>query len=152
VLYGNKAADTLFGGQADDTLFGGQDGDLLYGGRGDDVLDGNQGADTLWGGAGADLFVVRHPGEGGDTVADFESGADRVAVVGPNFGLVGTGTLSAGHFALGAPGDADDWFVFDTATGVLSFDADGSGAGTAVTVATLNVRSLSASDIAVLAG
>jgi len=40
--------------------------------------------------------------------------------------------------------------VFNTRTGVLSFDADGTGAGAAVTIATLNVRTLSANDILVI--
>ncbi|MGQ9372163.1 calcium-binding protein, partial [Azospirillum sp. A39] len=124
--------------------------DALYGGMGDDALDGNQGADTLWGGAGADRFVIRHPAEGGDVIADFETGLDHIVIVGPNFGTIAAGPLSAGHFALDRPGDADDWFVFDSRTGVLSFDADGTGAGAAVAIAALDVRTLSNTDILVV--
>ncbi|MGQ9365073.1 SwmB domain-containing protein [Azospirillum sp. ST 5-10] len=151
VLYGNRGADTLFGGQESDTLFGGQDGDLLHGNLGDDWLDGNLGADTLFGGQGADLFVFRNPEDGGDVIADFEAGVDRIAVYSPNFGDLATGTLSAANFALDNPTTTNAGFVFNTRTGALSFDADGSGAGAAVTVATLDVRTLSASDITVLA-
>jgi len=160
-LYGNQGADVLFGGQGGDTLFGGQDGDALYGNRaadvlygqlGDDTLDGGAGADTLWGGAGADQFRIDAATEGGDTVADFTSGVDRLAVLGPSFGNPAAGTLPVANFALNNPADADDLFVFNTATGVLSFDADGSGAGAAVAIATLNVRTLGAADILVLPG
>jgi len=123
----------------------------LTGNAADNVLNGGGGADTLSGGAGNDLFVIAAPAEGGDTVTDFTAGEDRIAVVGPNFGNVPAGVLSASNFALDAAADGDDWFVFNTTTGVLSFDADGAGAGAAVAIATLNVTMLSATDITVLA-
>jgi len=72
-------------------------------------------------------------------------------VVGPNFGAIPAGALSAGHFALDNPTAAGAQFVFNTRTGALSFDADGSGAGAAVAIATLNIRTLSNTDILVLA-
>ncbi|MGQ9371113.1 M10 family metallopeptidase C-terminal domain-containing protein [Azospirillum sp. ST 5-10] len=160
-LYGNAGADTLFGGQGADTAYGGQDDDLLYGNLGDDALHGNlgddrlvggAGADTLTGGAGVDLFVFTTPGDGGDVITDFEPGVDKIAVASPNFGNRSYGVVRPTSFALDAPTDSTDVFVFDTATGVLSFDADGSGEGAAVALATLNVRTLSASDITILAG
>jgi len=122
----------------------------LTGNGADNVLNGGAGADTLTGGAGSDRFVIAAPAEGGDTVTDFTAGEDKVAVVGPNFGSVPAGVLSASNFALDAAADGDDWFVFNTTTGVLSFDADGSGAGAAVAIATLNVTTLSNTDILVL--
>ncbi|MGQ9367075.1 beta strand repeat-containing protein [Azospirillum sp. ST 5-10] len=158
--YGQLGSDTLFGGQGSDTLFGGQDDDQVWGNREADVLHGNLGndtlagglgADTLTGGGGADLFRYDSAEEGGDTITDFTSGEDMVAVLSPNFGNLAAGVLSAQHFALGASVDGDDWFVFDTATGVLSFDADGSGTGAAVVIATLDTRTLTHSDITVLA-
>jgi len=152
VLYGNLGADALYGNLGGDTLFGGQGDDALFGGQGGDVLAGNRGADTLAGGLGADVFRLGAPGEGVDAVADFTLGEDRIAVSGPNFGSLSAGTLSAANFALDNPVSADTRFVFDTRTGALSFDADGSGAGAAVTVATLNVRMLTHTDILVLAG
>ncbi|HYD64468.1 DUF4347 domain-containing protein [Azospirillum sp.] len=150
VLYGNRAADVLYGQLGSDTLFGGQDSDVLFGGQGDDLLAGNLGSDTLTGGQGADVFRIGAPQEGGDVIADFEAGVDRIAVAGPNFGNIPAGALSASHFALDNPTSAGATFVFNTRTGVLSFDADGAGAGVAVTVATLNVRTLSHTDILVV--
>ncbi|HEY0833928.1 MAG TPA: FG-GAP-like repeat-containing protein [Azospirillum sp.] len=123
----------------------------LTGNGAENVLNGGAGSDTLTGGAGNDLFTIASPAEGGDVVTDFTAGEDRIAVLSPNFGNVPAGALSASNFALDAAADGDDWFVFNTASGVLSFDADGSGAGAAVTLATLNVTTLSASDITVLA-
>ncbi len=133
-------------------LYGDFGADLLYGGLGEAVLEGSLGADTLYGAAGADAFRIVAPEGAADTIADFESGVDRIEIVGANFGALPAGVLAASRFALDRPGDADDWFVFDTATGMLSFDADGSGGGAAVAIATLDVRTLASSDILVLGG
>ena len=51
----------------------------------------------------------------------------------------------------GNTGDADDRLVFNTTTGALSYDRDSNGALSATTIALLNVRSLSATDIWVVA-
>jgi len=124
---------------------------VYIGTSGNDLLLGSPGADTLTGGAGADAFRFNTPATGGDTITDFTTGQDRIEVVGPNFGGILAGTLSASNFALNNPADGNDWFVFNTTTRVLSFDADGSGTGAAVAIATLNVTTLSATDITVLA-
>jgi Ca2+-binding RTX toxin-like protein len=62
------------------------------------------------------------------------------------------GPLSAAQLVAG-PGaqalDADDRIVYDTDTGGLSYDADGSGLGAAVAFATLfGAPALAANDIA----
>ena len=49
--------------------------------------------------------------------------------------------------ATGAATDANDYLVFNTTTKMLSYDADGNGAGAAVNIATLTgVATLNASD------
>jgi len=149
VLYGNRADDVLYGQLGDDTLFGGQSNDVLFGGQGNDVLAGNLGADTLYGGLGADVFRIGSVLDAGDVIADFETGTDTLLLFSPNFPEVDEGALPAQHFALDGPAAAVATFVFNTKTGVLSFDADGTGAGAAVTLATLNVRTLSNTDILV---
>ncbi|MFD1626626.1 hypothetical protein ACFSBS_18465, partial [Azospirillum griseum] len=116
-----------------------------------DILFGSSGSDTLTGGAGADTFLFTAPNHGLDTVTDFQAGTDRIEIVGSAFGNLPTGQLDAGRFALNAPSDADDRFVFNTTTGALSYDPDGNGSMAATTFAMLNVRSLSASDIWVVA-
>ncbi|MBP2233286.1 VCBS repeat-containing protein [Azospirillum agricola] len=114
---------------------------------GNDTLFGSSGTDSLTGGAGADAFLFTAPGQYPDTITDFQTGMDRIEVMANVFGNLPVGQLDTGHFALNAPIDADDRFVFNTATGALSYDPDGNGAMAATTFALLNVRSLSAGDI-----
>ncbi len=50
------------------------------------------------------------------------------------------GALLVGNFATNATGkavDSNDYIVYNTSTGVLSYDTDGSGAGVAIQVALL---------------
>ena len=90
-----------------------------------------------------------------DTVADFASNWDMLRFDGNAFSALG----GAGHFAAGdarfyaaagATGghDADDRLVYNTSTGQLYYDADGSGAGAAQLVATLQgAPTLAATDM-----
>ncbi|HEY0837711.1 MAG TPA: heparin lyase I family protein [Azospirillum sp.] len=161
VLYGNLDNDALDGGEGADAVFGGQGDDVLAGGAGDDRLAGNlgndtlaggPGADTLAGGAGPDLFRFDAPADGGDTITDFERGADRIAVLGSAFGL-SPGALPAGRFALDRAADGDDRLIYDSLSGALWFDADGTGPTAAVHLVTLvGVPALNAADIVVLGG
>ncbi len=119
--------------------------------NGADVIFGSSGVDTLTSGTGTDAFLFTTPTQGLDTITDFQPGQDRIEVVGAAFGGLPTGSLDAGRFALNAPADADNRFVFNTTTGALSYDPDGNGAMAATTIALLNVRTLAASDIWVVA-
>jgi hypothetical protein len=71
-------------------------------------------------------------------IGGFEPGIDRLVLRAEAFGLVGNSKLAALDATrfYTAPGastghDADDRFVYDTASGKLYFDADGNGAGAA---------------------
>ena len=126
VLAGNGGADDLAG-------FGGDD--ILLGGDGNDTLNGGAGHDILNGGNGADLFVFADAlGSGNvDTIQDFASGTDRVLLDHSVFTGLSNGPLSASAFVLGTVAqDADDRIIYDSTTGNLYFDADGSGAGAAI--------------------
>ena len=79
-LNGSADADTLSGGAGNDLLSGKNGNDNLIGGAGNDRLYGGNGSDTLIGGNGADIFVLEPGGE--DVIVDFESGLDRLALVG----------------------------------------------------------------------
>ena len=69
-------------GTADnDSLVGTSGRDLIMGLDGDDLLDGGAGSDQLIGGAGADEFVLR-PGQGADTIVDYEDGQDSFLLEG----------------------------------------------------------------------
>jgi len=174
-LRGDTGSDTIQGGNGSDTLDGGVANDFLNGGSGADTLYGSVGADTLEGGAGADILtcgipteliadVVRYasPTDGGDQITDFSPGIDRIECVGATFAGMTLGPLVDGlnYFVevSGPPSLPDEpVFLYDSGSGVLSFDADGSGAGSAVILATLSSPvasippSLGASDITIVA-
>lgn len=66
-------SDTLFGGTGNDSLFGEAGNDVLFGEDGNDTLEGGTGNDLLSGGDGDDTFVYA-PGDGFDTISDFNVG------------------------------------------------------------------------------
>lgn len=146
---GSAEGDRLSGGDAADIFEGRGGDDVLSGGRGDDILIGNTGSDILRGGAGADQFRFDRPTDGGDTIADFASGADHIAIRAGGFGISEI-LLVSGAAPVAAGGGPQ--FLFRTEDGILSFDADGEGAGGAVTIATLTgVHALSIGDFQLLA-
>jgi serralysin len=139
---------TLTGGLAiagtgswrDNKLTGNAAGNRLDGREGNDVIDGGQGADTLSGGLGADTFAFTAPlGLGNvDSILDFQPGADRIALDDAVFAGLASGALPAQAFRMGsAAADADDRIIYDPATGVLSFDADGAGGAAAAAFASV---------------
>jgi Ca2+-binding RTX toxin-like protein len=66
--------------------------------------------------------------------------------------LGGAGTMNASFFRLGAAAlDADDHIVYDSTTGALFYDGNGSAAGAVLQFATLPARPLlSAGDFVVI--
>lgn len=83
---GSPASEDLIGSSGNDTLFGGRGDDRLLGGLGDDELTGGGGVDTLIGGAGNDVFIIQKTPydtqSNTTTVADFETGRDRIDLSG----------------------------------------------------------------------
>lgn len=129
---------------------GGVGDDSLVGSAGPDLLFGSGGTDTLTGGLSADSFLFATPSDGLDTITDFQQGIDHIDVVGTAFGGLPTGALAPERFALNEPKDADDRFVFNTTTRILSYDPDGNGAMAATSIAVLNVGTFSTTDIRVV--
>jgi Ca2+-binding RTX toxin-like protein len=132
-LDGGDGDDDLSGGNGKDDLNGGLGDDVLKGGNGKDVLNGGEGSDTLTGGMGRDTFVFSDPTSGPDTITDFRSHLDKIAIdfvpddvenLGPDDFFLSTDLsgLAAGQAAL----------IYDRATGVLTYDADGAGGNDAV--------------------
>ena len=80
-------AVNVAGNELDNQITGNAAANRLTGGDGADLLDGGAGNDTLTGGAGADTFVFNSPA-GTDTVADFVSGTDHLAL---NLAVLGVG-------------------------------------------------------------
>lgn len=143
-LLGGAGFDSLSGGDGDDSINGGADDDWLFGNAGADRLTGGTGSDTMTGGAGRDvlisqadgvqdIFVYDDLGEGGDRITGFEHGIDAIAL----YFFPG---VDADHFvgSAGAMTDGDAYLLYDQATGRLSVDLDGTGAGAATLIATLS--------------
>jgi Ca2+-binding RTX toxin-like protein len=160
---------TLQGGGGADIITGSATDDLLDGGDGNDILDGSSpfdpttsGFDTMTGGTGADSFVMadRQSQSAFDRITDFTSGVDTIRFDATRMdGLGAGGHFVAGdgrfHAAAGATGahDADDRVIFNTSTGQLFHDADGTGSQVAKLVAILQAGAiLVATDIAVDGG
>ncbi|MBF0627757.1 MAG: VCBS repeat-containing protein [Magnetococcales bacterium] len=155
-LSGGVGDDRLQGGAGMDRLLGGRGDDQLIGGAGNDRLSGNAGRDRLTGGDGADFFRFIAPAEGGDILSDFSADqGDKLVFASRNFGNLPVGALEAARFASNRTGRATtpaQRFLFSTASSVLKYDADGTGSGEAVPLATLQgVATLRAEQIVLVA-
>lgn len=152
-VVGSYKGDEFGGDDLVNVLRGLGGADILHGGGADDVLIGGVGTDTLRGDDGRDSFRFDAPGEGGDTIEDFSRGATDAAsdhLVFRSSAFGGIGAITSDNFVTNESGqasDAEHRFVFEADTSILRYDADGSGAGEAVLIATLdNVESLSGAD------
>ena len=93
-----------------------------------------------------------------DRVSDFASGSDKLQLDDAAFTAIGAlGNFAAGDgrfwAAAGASSghDVNDRVIYNTSTGALYYDADGSGSGAAQLVATITTMPMiSATDIAVI--
>ena len=112
----------------------------ITGNAGNNLIDG-RGNDTLTGGGGQDTFLFDSALSANiDTVADFDAANDTIRLDQSIFtAITGLGTLSAAAFFKGAAAhDADDRVIYNSATGDLLYDRDGTGAVAAVQFAHLN--------------
>ena len=121
-------------------LFGNDQPNTLSGNAGANILDGGAGRDFLSGLGGADTF--QFTSLGGpitfDTIIDFTSGSDKIALDDAVFTALTPGAVSPNAFVIGTSAQyADDRIIYDTATGNLYYDADGNGAGAQVQFANL---------------
>lgn len=159
LLQGLNGADTSYGGAGNDTLdesvqddaandklYGEAGNDILRGGGGADRLFGGTGADTLTGGASRDYFTFTTAADG-DTITDFtRTEGDKIYLSKAVFtGFAANGVLAADAFyaAAGADAaqDASDRIVYNTTTGALWYDADGTAGAAAELIATLGAGS-----------
>lgn len=133
---GNALANTLTGNGGNNQLSGTAGTDRLLGGSGNDTLRGGAGNDTLSGGAGADRFLFDtafggSPGK--DTISDFSrSQGDRIALDDDVFTRFTAGVAVQDAQIVQGAGrttaqDAGDRLIFNTTTGALFYDADGTG-------------------------
>jgi Ca2+-binding RTX toxin-like protein len=115
----------------------------LVGNVGNNLLNGGAGNDYMVGGAGNDIFMFDTAlgASNVDTVADFNVAADTIRLENAIFSTIaGSGTLTAAQFASNASGtaqDASDRIIYETDTGKLIYDSNGSAAGGAFHFGTL---------------
>ena len=143
---GNGLGNTLVGNGAANVLNGLAGDDYLQGEGGNDQLRGGLGNDGLQGGAGNDGFyfesalVIANV----DAIVDFTAADDTIFLDDAVFTALAAGALAAGAFRLGTSAlDADDRILYDSATGQIFYDSDGSGGGSSAILVAVNV-SLSA--------
>ena len=142
-ISGNAYDNLLAGGRGDDDLSGGGGNDRLQGGAGADMLVAGAGRDVMTGGAGADSFVfdTAMSAANRDTITDYNVAADTIRLENAIFRGMADGALSGAAFASntsGNAGDRSDRVIYETDTGKLYFDRDGTGSAAKVHVATLD--------------
>ena len=145
--------DVVRGSTGGDHLKGGSGWDAIDGKAGDDVINGGLGSDKLWGASGHDTFVfdtalssrgnaawAPSSQQNVDWIVDFSTTDDKIALDNSVFtSLTKTGVLSDADFHIGSKAvTTDDHIIYNSKTGALLYDADGSGAGAAIQFAKLS--------------
>jgi Ca2+-binding RTX toxin-like protein len=105
---------------------------VITGGAFNDILNGGLGNDTLIGGSGADNFLFNtalNALTNSDSISGFAVADDTIMLENAIFtSLAANGILAAGNFTVGTgAADANDFIIYDGATGALYYDADGIG-------------------------
>ena len=129
---GNSLANTMTGNAAANTLSGGEGADQLFGRGGSDILNGGIGADAFYFDSALGAGNV-------DTIQAYSVADDTIMLDRTIFtGIGANGSLAASAFVNGLEAaDADDRIIYDSASGKIFYDADGTGAGAAVLFAQL---------------
>jgi hypothetical protein len=155
-LTGNDNLNILDGGAGNDTLSGGGGTDTLNGGAGADRMLGGLGQDKLVGGTGNDTFVfdTALSSSNVDVVDSFNPVDDTFQLENAVFTALSTGRLAASEFVKNTTGlakDANDHVIYETDTGWLNYDYNGSAAGGGVHFAHLSPNlQLSSADFQVI--
>jgi Ca2+-binding RTX toxin-like protein len=121
------------------TLIGGGINDTIIGTTGNDTIFGKSGTDLLTGGDGSDKFVFDtrlDVSSRVDSLVDFDVDDDMIVLDSSIFtslwqGELGDGVFRAGRTAL----DHNDHVLYDRASGLIAYDADGAGGDAAVAFA-----------------
>jgi serralysin len=128
---------------------------IIHGNGGDNVLNGGAGNDVISGFGGSDIFLFNtalNAAANMDVIKDFTAADDTIFLHSAVFNGLGLGALAAGAFNTGsAASQTDDRIIYNTATGALLFDADGSGGAAAIQFALLSGHpSVTAADFVVI--
>ncbi len=163
--YGEGPNETLWATGYNETLIGGAyRGQFILqaayenamAGDGGSFMAGLGGNDQMFGGAGADTFYFSSPNAGVDTIFNFSAAqGDSIVIQGSAFAASAGFHFTDGvGFVQGAGATAvaqTATFAYDTSSGYLWFDPDGTGASSARSLIAFlpGVPSLHAGDIAV---
>jgi Ca2+-binding RTX toxin-like protein len=142
---------TLTGNALDNSIIGNEGKNTLNGLAGNDKVNGGYGNDTFYGGSGKDTFLFTTKlgtaktdrAVNFDKIADFSVKDDSIWLENAIFKKLGSGSaaqpkqVSKSYFAFDKAMDGNDYIIYNKKTGVLSYDADGSGKGQAVEFAQL---------------
>ncbi|MFI0845723.1 calcium-binding protein [Mesorhizobium sp. IMUNJ 23232] len=129
-------------GTVDLRLTGNEFAQEILGNAGDNRLEGKGGNDILRGFGGGDTFVFASTlgAANVDTIVDFNAADDRFLLSDAVFTALSTGVLAAAAFRVnttGAAGDASDRIIYESDSGKLFYDADGTGATAGIHFATV---------------
>jgi VCBS repeat-containing protein len=150
----NTAAGSNLTGTGADEILVSAIGDAasLDGGGGDDILIGNTGAHTLTGGSGDDVFAFEQVPDALNTITDFTSGGDMIAI---SAGAFGSGLAAGMDTSLVFESSPDDQFFgaifhYDTTNSVLYFSSDGTTASAIVVAQLQSGAALNAQDLMIV--
>ncbi len=154
---GNAIANTITGNDGHNNLNGLGGNDTLDGGAGPDALNGGAGNDQLTGGTEADAFVFNTAlsvTTNVDTISDFEVGTDQMLLSHIVFTKFSIGDLDPSYFIQGASPVAAGThaaILFDTNTGNLYYDSDGTGKAASIEFAHVaGTPSLTSADFVII--
>ena len=132
-------------GTANRNVTGHSGANTIIGNSGINEINGGLGNNTLTGGAGADFFVFNSTlgAANVDRIMDFSVVDDTIRLENTGAGLfnafTATGAIATTAFWIGTGAHlATDRIIYNSSTGDVFYDADGTGATAAVKFATLN--------------
>ena len=129
----------IYGFEGDDILKGGKKNDFLSGGNGNDSLYSGVGNDVLFGGRGEDTFIFNAALGNSSIIRDFNPAEDKIQLDMSVFSKLSSGVLNRANFVNGRiANDVNDYLIYNSGTGVLSYDEDGSGANSSNVLAQLS--------------
>ncbi len=134
-IRGTAFNDIILGSAVANTLRGEAGSDYLAGGLGNDTLRGDAGKDTFF------FNTALNAATNVDTIADFVVVDDTIKLENSIFtAIVGVGTLTSAQFVKNLTGTAaagDDRIIYETDTGKIYYDSNGSASGGSVHFATV---------------